>query len=153
MVFHIFFDSRNLAYAGFLLNPLCWCGCVWRTLENSTAYQDYVEGVKGAWDFFILRFPISVGFGTSHKAGWNKININFAIPYVLMMLQSGILIVNHNLIIVIILSPAVYIVTLKFLKCWCHAIYQAKGLLLRKKIVMFATLQAWNILRLSNTTT
>ena len=105
--------------------------------ENSTAYQNYVEGVKvgslvlGISAFFGFVFLLVLG-PVIKLVG---IRPMFVLPYVLMMLQSGILIVSHNLIVVIVLSPAVYIVTVQFLTFpqMLMSMYQAKGLLLRKK--------------------
>jgi len=73
--------------------------------ENSTAYQEYVEGVKvgslvlGISAFSGFLFLLVLG-PLIKLVGIRPI---FVQPYVLMMLQSGILIVSHNLIVVIIL--------------------------------------------------
>jgi len=105
--------------------------------ENSTAHQDYIKGVKvgslvlgvsafSGFLFLLILGPAIKLFG---------IRPMFVLPYVLMMIESGILIVSHNLVVVIVLSPAVYIVTVQFLTfpLMLLAMYQAKGLLLRKK--------------------
>ena len=104
--------------------------------ENSTVYKDYTDGIKtgslilgvssasGLFILLLLRPAIKC-------IGMRPL---FVMPYVLMMLQSGILIVNHNLVVAIILSPAIYISLLHYLT-FPHilmAMYQAKGLLLRK---------------------
>jgi len=105
--------------------------------ENSTAYQDYVEGVKvgslvlGVSAFSGFLFLLILGPAIKLVG----IRPMFVLPYVLMMIQSGILIVSHDLIVVIVLSPAVYIVTVQFLTFphMLMSLYQARGLLLRKK--------------------
>jgi len=81
-------------------------------LENSTAYQDYIKGVKvgslvlafSGFLFLLILGPAIKLFG---------IRPMFMLPYVLMMIESGILIVSHNLVVAIVLSPAVYIVTVQ----------------------------------------
>ena len=104
--------------------------------ENSTVYKDYTDGIKtgslilgvssasGLFILLLLRPAIKC-------IGMRPL---FVMPYVLMMLQSGILIVNHNLVVAIILSPAIYISLLHYLTFppILISMYQTKGLLLRK---------------------
>ena len=104
--------------------------------ENSTAYKDYTDGIKTG--SLILAISSTSGFMILLllRPAIKCIGIRplFVMPYVLMMLQSGILIINHNLVVAIILSPAIYFSLLHYLT-FPHilmAMYQAKGLLLRK---------------------
>lgn len=104
--------------------------------ENSTAYKKYTDGVKTG----------SLVLGVSSLSGFSVLLILrpaikyfgirplFILPYILMMIQSGVLIVSHNLIVAIVVSPAIYIVILQYLT-FPHiliSMYKTKGLLLRK---------------------
>ena len=103
--------------------------------ENSTAYKNYADGIK--MGSLILAASSTSGFFILlllRPIEYLGIRPLFILPFVLMMLQSGILIINHDLIVAIILSPAIYISLLQFLT-FSHiliSMYQTKGLLLRK---------------------
>lgn len=104
--------------------------------ENSTAYKNYVEGVKKG--SMILAVSSVSGFvfllflGPAVKCiGLRPL---YVLPCVLSMLQSGILVINHNLVAAIVLSPAIYIMVVQYLT-FPHiliSMYQAKGLLMKK---------------------
>ena len=104
--------------------------------DNSTAYRDYTDGVKTG--SLILAISSASGFFILLllRPAIKCVGIRplFVIPYVLMMLQSGILIINHSLIVAIILSPAIYISLLHYLTFppILISMYQTKGLLVRE---------------------
>ena len=104
--------------------------------ENSTAYKNYANGIK--MGSLILAASSTSGFFIllllRPAIKYLGIRPLFILPFILMMLQSGILILNHDLIVAVILSPAIYISLLQYLT-FPHiliSMYQAKGLLLRK---------------------
>lgn len=104
--------------------------------ENSTAYKDYTDGVKAG--SLILAVSSTSGFLIllllRPAIKYLGIRPLFILPYLLVTLQSAILIINHSLVIAIIFSPAIYIILLQYLT-FPHiliSIYQAKGMLLRK---------------------
>ena len=104
--------------------------------ENSTAYKDYTDGIK--MGSLILAVSSTSGFFIllllRPAIKYLGIRPLFILPYILMMLQSSVLIINHSLVVAIILSPAIYICLLQFLT-FPHILilmYQAKGLLLRE---------------------
>ena len=104
--------------------------------HNSTAYKDYTDGVKAG--SLILAVSSTSGFFIllllRPAIKYLGIRPLFILPYLLVTLQSAVLIINHSLVIAIIFSPAIYIILLQYLT-FPHiliSIYQAKGLLLRK---------------------
>lgn len=104
--------------------------------ENSTAYQDYSDGVM----FGSLALGISavVALFVSLLLGpiTNLVGMRFMFvsSYVFVMLQSGILFVVHNRIVTLLLAPAVYIALTMMLSIpfILVSVYETKGLLLRK---------------------
>ena len=104
--------------------------------ENSTAYQDYTDGVTfGSLTLGIsavVALVVSLLLGPIIKlVGMRFV---FVASYVLLMLQSGLLIVIHNRIVAIILAPAIYIAIIVMLSIpfIFVSMYENKGLLLRK---------------------
>ena len=104
--------------------------------ENSTAYKNYTDGVKAG--SLILAVSSTSGFLIllllRPAIKYLGIRPLFILPYLLVTLQSAVLIINHSLVIAIIFSPAIYILLLQYLT-FPHiliSMYQAKGLLLRK---------------------
>ena len=104
--------------------------------ENSTAHKNYNDGVKAG--SLILAVSSTSGFLIllllRPAIKYLGIRPLFILPYLLVTLQSAVLIINHSLVIAIIFSPAIYIILLQYLT-FPHiliSIYQAKGLLLRK---------------------
>ena len=104
--------------------------------ENSTAYQNYTDGVQAG--SLILAVSSMSGFLIllllRPAIKYLGIRPLFILPYLLVILQSGVLIVSHRLVVAIIFSPAIYIILLQYLT-FPHmliSIYQAKGLLLQK---------------------
>ena len=104
--------------------------------ENSTAYKNYTDGVQAG--SLILAVSSMSGFLIllllRPAIKYLGIRPLFVLPYLLVMLQSGVLIVSHKLVVAIIFSPAIYIILLQYLT-FPHmliSIYQAKGLLLQK---------------------
>ena len=104
--------------------------------ENSTAYQDYTDGVTfGSLTLGIsavVALVVSLLLGPIIKlVGMRFV---FVSSYVLLMLQSGILIIIHNRVVAIILSPAIYIAIIVMLSIpfIFVSMYENKGLLLRK---------------------
>ena len=104
--------------------------------ENSTAYQDYTDGVTfGSFALGIsavVALVVSLFLGPIIKlVGMRFV---FVLSYILLMLQSGLLIVIHNRIVAVILAPAIYIpvVVMISVPFIFVSMYEKKGLLLRK---------------------
>ena len=105
--------------------------------ENSTAYQDYTDGVTfgslalGISAVVALVFSLLLG-PIIKLVGMRFV---FVASYVLLMLQSGIQIVVHNRIVAIVLAPAIYItvITILSIPFIFVSMYDSKGLLLRKR--------------------
>ena len=79
--------------------------------ENSTAYQDYTDGVTfGSFALGIsavAALVVSLLLGPIIKlVGMRFV---FVLSYVHLMLESGVLIVIHNRIVALLLAPAIYI--------------------------------------------
>ena len=104
--------------------------------ENSTAYKNYTDGIK--MGSLILAVSSTSGFFMllllRPAIKYLGIRLLFVLPFILMMVQSSILIITHNLIVAIILSPAIYTSLLQYLT-FPHiliSMYQTEGLLLRR---------------------
>ena len=104
--------------------------------ENSTAYKNYTDGIK--MGSLILAVSSTSGFFIllllRPAIKYLGIRLLFILPFILMMVQSSILIITHNLIVAIILSPAIYTSLLQYLT-FPHiliSMYQTEGLLLRR---------------------
>ena len=104
--------------------------------ENSTAYKNYADGVKAG--SLILAVSSASGFLLllllRPAIKYLGIRPLFILPYLVVTLQSAVLIINHSLVVAIIFSPAIYIILLQYLT-FPHiliSMYRAKGLLLRK---------------------
>ena len=104
--------------------------------ENSTAYKNYTDGIK--MGSLILAVSSTSGFFMllllRPAIKYLGIRLLFILPFILMMVQSSILIITHNLIVAIILSPAIYTSLLQYLT-FPHILilmYQTEGLLLRR---------------------
>ena len=104
--------------------------------ENSTAYQDYIDGVTfGSFALGIsavVALVISLLLGPIIKlVGMRFV---FVSSYVLLMLQSGILFVIHNRTVAMVLAPAIYIAIIVMISIpfIFVSMYENKGILLRK---------------------
>ena len=79
--------------------------------ENSTAYQNYTDGV--IFGSFALGISAVAALVVSLLLGpiikLVGMRFVFVLSYVLLMLESGILIVIHNRIVALLLAPAIYI--------------------------------------------
>ena len=104
--------------------------------KNSTEYMHYVEGVQ--FGSLVLGVSAFVGLVVSLLLGplIKLVGMRplFVLSFTMLMLQSGVLIVSHNRILVFILSPAISVInavmlTFPFILV---AKYEAKQLLLRK---------------------
>ena len=104
--------------------------------KNSTGYRQYVEGVQ--FGSLVLGVSAFVGLVVSLLLGplIKLVGMRplFVLAFTMLMLQSGVLIVSHNRILVFILSPAISVInavmlTFPFILV---AKYEAKELLLRK---------------------
>ena len=104
--------------------------------ENSTAYSKYTEGVRigslvlGVSAFSSLAAALLLGpiiklFG---------MRLVFVSSYVFSMLQSGVMIFNRNVVVMFILSPAMFyiVVVLLTIPFILVSEYEAKSILLRK---------------------
>ena len=104
--------------------------------ENSTAYQDYTDGVT--FGSFALGISAVVALVVSLLLGpiikLVGMRFVFVLSYVLLMLQSGLLIVIHNRIVAVLLAPAIYIAVVVMISIpfIFVSMYEKKGLLLRK---------------------
>ena len=104
--------------------------------ENSTAYQDYTDGVT----FGSLALGISavvalvVSFVLGPIIKLVGMRCVFVSSCVLLMLQSGVFIITSNKIVTLVLAPAVYVTLIVVLSIpfILVSLYENKGLLLRK---------------------
>lgn len=103
--------------------------------ENSTAYQDYTDGV--AFGSLALGISAIVALVVSLLLGpiikLVGMRFVFVVSYVLLMLQSGVLIIVQNRIVALVLAPAIYIAILVLLSIpfILVSLYENRGLLLR----------------------
>jgi len=104
--------------------------------SNSTAYKNYTDGV--AFGSLALGIAAVAGLVMSLLLGplIRLVGMRFVLvgSYVISMLESGVLIVTHNVIITFLLVPAVYIslIIICAIPFMLVKEYEAKGLLLRK---------------------
>jgi len=105
-------------------------------LENSTAYQDYTDGITfGSLALGIsavVALVVSLLLGPIIKLVGMR--LVFVLSYVLLMLQSGVLIASHNKIMALLLAPAVYVTLIVMLSIpfIFVSMYESKQLLLHK---------------------
>ena len=104
--------------------------------ENSTAYENYTDGIAfgslalgiGA----VISVMISLLLGPIIKlVGIKSV---FIASYILLMVQSGVMIFINNVIVTVVLAPAIYIMLVAILSIpfILVSVYEAEGLLLRK---------------------
>ena len=104
--------------------------------ENSTAYHQYIKGVKiGSLALgvsAISSLAVSLLSGPLMKLFGMRLVLVFS--YVFMMLQSGVMIFSHNVITVFVLSPALYcmIAILLLIPFILVSEYEARSILLRR---------------------
>ncbi|XP_065902178.1 membrane-associated transporter protein-like [Dysidea avara] len=103
--------------------------------HNSTAYKDYTDGIT----FGSLALGISAVTGLVISLLLGPLMKLFGMrlvlvgSYVVLMLESGVLIVTHSAIVTILLAPAVYIslIIIFAIPFILASMYEDKGLLLR----------------------
>ena len=104
--------------------------------ENSTAYENYTEGVRiGSLAFGVSAlFSLFASLLLGPLIKLLGMRLTYVSSYVILMLQSGVMIVSRNIIVLFLLSPAmnyinVILMTLPFILV---SEYEAKSILLRK---------------------
>ena len=104
--------------------------------ENSTAYVNYTDGI--AFGSLALGIAAVVALVVSLLLGpiikLVGMRLTLVTSYVLLMLESGVLIASHNAIVAAVLAPAIYIslIVILAIPFILVSIYETKGLLLRK---------------------
>ena len=104
--------------------------------ENSTAYRKYTEGVRiGSLVYGIAAFSslaISLLLGPAMKLF--GVRLVYVSSYVFSMLQSGVMIFNRNVVVLFILSPALFTVVVVLLTIPYILVseYEKRSMLLRK---------------------
>ncbi|XP_065901674.1 membrane-associated transporter protein-like [Dysidea avara] len=104
--------------------------------DNSTAYENYTDGV--AFGSLALGIAAIVALVVSLLLGpiirLVGMRLTLVTSYILLMLQSGVLIVSHNAVVAAVLAPAIYIslIVILAIPFILVSIYETKGLLLRK---------------------
>ena len=104
--------------------------------ENSTAYHRYTEGVRiGSLVFGVSAFSslaISLLLGPAMKLF--GVRLVYVSSYVFSMLQSGVMIFNRNVVVLFVLSPALFSVAVVLLTIPYILVseYEKKSILLRK---------------------
>ena len=104
--------------------------------ENSTAYENYTEGVRiGSLVFGVSALSsllVSLLLGPLIKL--LGMRLTYVSSYVILMLQSGVMIVSRNIIVLFLLSPAMFYtsIILSILPFILVSEYETKSILLRK---------------------
>ncbi|XP_065901470.1 membrane-associated transporter protein-like [Dysidea avara] len=104
--------------------------------DNSTAYKNYTDGI--AFGSLVLGIAAIVALLVSLLLGpiirLAGMRLVLVTSYILLMLQSGVLIISHNAVVAAVLAPAIYISAIVILAIpfILVSIYKTKGLLLRK---------------------
>jgi len=104
--------------------------------SNSTAYENYTEGVRiGSLAFGVsalFSLIVSLLLGPIMKV--LGIRLTYVTSYVILMLQSGIMIFSRNVIVLFLLAPAMFYTTIILLTIPFTLLseYEAKSILLRK---------------------
>ena len=85
--------------------------------KNSTEYQNYTEGVRiGSFAFGVSAlFSVVVSVLLTPLIRLLGKRLTFVTSYVVLMLQSGIMIVTRNVYVLFILSPAMFYTTIMLL--------------------------------------
>ena len=104
--------------------------------ENSTAYENYTDGI--AFGSLALGIGAAISVVISLLLGpiikLVQIKPVFVVSYILLMVQSGVMIFTKNVIVTVVLAPAIYIMLVVVLSIpfILVSLYEAEGLLLRK---------------------
>ena len=104
--------------------------------EDSTAYKNYTDGV--AFGSLVLGIAAIVALVVSLLLGpvirLVGMRLVLVTSYILLMLQSGVLIASHNALVAAVLAPAIYIslIVMLAIPFILVSLYETKGLLLQK---------------------